>query len=54
MRKRIFEIIEVATDADIGSKVYDFFMMITIIVSVVPLAFVKQVPVFEIIDKVAF
>lgn len=38
MRKRIFEIIEVAEDDDILSKVYDVFMMIVIVVSLIPIA----------------
>lgn len=38
MRKRVFEIIEVAEDDDILSKVYDVFMMIVIVVSLIPIA----------------
>lgn len=52
MRKRIFEIIEVAEDDDKASKAYDLFMIITIITSIVPLAFVEQRPSFVVIDKV--
>lgn len=37
MRKRIFEIIEKAEGNDISSKIYDFFMIIIIILSLVPI-----------------
>lgn len=37
MRKRIFEIIEVASDNDKASRFYDFFMMSSIIISLLPL-----------------
>ena len=37
MRKRIFEIIEVATDNDKASRFYDVFMMSSIIISLLPL-----------------
>ena len=51
-RKRLYEIIEVADDSDKLSSVYDVFMMITIIVSIVPLAFKSSYPIFDIVDKV--
>lgn len=38
MRKRIFEIIEVSSEGDAASRVYDWFMMATILVSLIPLA----------------
>ena len=38
MRKRIFEVIEVACDNDIISKIYDFGMMVVIILSLIPIA----------------
>ena len=37
MRKRIFEIIEVSKEDDKASHVYDVFMMIVIVVSLIPL-----------------
>lgn len=39
MKQRIYEIIEKAESKDILSAVYDYFMMLTIVVSLVPLAF---------------
>ena len=52
IRKRIFDIIESSTGDDIPSKIYDVFMMVTIIASLVPLAFKTEYPVFVILDKV--
>lgn len=51
-RKRIFEIIELAKDNDKASAVYDWFMMITIVVSLIPLAFTEEYPVFAVINNV--
>lgn len=45
MRKRLYEIIEVSTNNDKASFTYDVLMMISIIISIVPLAF-KQAPHF--------
>ena len=53
MRKLIFEIIEVAEDNDKCSKIYDTFMMITICVSIFPLAFKNQTGVCNIICYVS-
>ena len=52
-RKRLFEIIESAKESDRVSNVYDIFMMITIVASIIPLAFKQEFPAFEIIDKFA-
>ena len=52
MRKRIYEIIEKAEDNDKISKIYDTFMMIAIVASIIPLCFIKQYPVFIVTDKV--
>ncbi len=53
MRKRIYEILEIAEDDDKLSSLYDTFMMIVIILSLIPLAFKQNYFIFEIIDKVA-
>lgn len=45
MRKRIFEIIEVAKDNDSASAVYDFIMLAAIVISIIPLA-MKQTHLF--------
>lgn len=51
MRKRIFEIIEIAEDNDRISHAYDCFMMVVIIVSMIPLAFKSQHHYLSILDK---
>lgn len=52
MRERIYEIIEVGEETDKLSRVYDFFMMLTIIVSVIPLWSHNENMAFDIIDKI--
>lgn len=52
IRKRIFEVIEVAQDGDRLSDLYDSFMLIAILISIIPLAFKNSNRVFEIIDIV--
>lgn len=52
MRKRIYEIIEKAQDNDKISRIYDTFMMVAIVASIIPLCFVEQYPIFIAIDKV--
>ena len=52
MRKRIFEIIEQAKDGDKWSGVYDTFMMLMIILSIIPLAFKQTTKVFAVIDVI--
>ena len=53
MRKRIFQIIETATEEDRLSNIYDFFMMTVIVISLIPLAFKNDWVVFVWIDKIA-
>ncbi|WP_026670263.1 ion transporter [Butyrivibrio sp. AE3006] len=52
MRKQIYEIIEVAEDDNKLSKIYDVFMLLTIIISIIPLGFKGTNSAFIIIDKV--
>lgn len=52
MRKRLFEIVEVSQDNDKLSTAYDIFMMLVILISIIPLAFVTSYPIFDIIDKI--
>ena len=51
-RQRLFEIIEIAEDGDKLSNLYDVFMVITIVASIVPMAFKTTNMVFNIIDRV--
>lgn len=51
MRKKIYETLEAGnTDNRLG-RYYDLFMMATILISIIPLAFKTQYPIFEVIDK---
>lgn len=52
MRRRIFEIIEQSKDGDKTSLVYDLAMLVIIIVSIIPLTFVHEYPVFHTIETV--
>ena len=51
-RKRIFEIIEKSEGYDTLSSVYDFSMIIIIVISLIPLAFKRDNVVFNAMDKV--
>lgn len=51
-RKRIYEIIEKAETKDIISAIYDYFMIVVIVLSLVPLGFKEDKAVLIVIDKV--
>ena len=50
MRKRIFEVIEVAEENDLLSKVYDITMMVVIVLSLLPIALKKNDGVFGVVE----
>ena len=52
MRKKIFYVIEKAEDNNTLSKIYDYSMLVAIIVSLVPLFFKNDNTAFFIIDKI--
>ena len=52
MRKRLFEIIEVAGEGDRVSAIYDAVSLILIVVSLVPLAFKTEHQILNAIDKI--
>lgn len=52
MRKRIYEIIELSQDYDIPSRIYDIFMISTILLSILPLSFKEQIPFFISIERI--
>ncbi len=52
MRQRIFEIIELAGEDDRASRVYDYTMMVAIVLSLVPLAFKETTLALTILDKI--
>jgi len=49
-RKKIFEIIKKSDGSNVWSRIYDIFMFVTIIVSVVPLMFWDDYPIFKWIE----
>ena len=51
MRERIYEIIEKSSGEDIWSSVYDYVMIVVIVLSITPLAFKQEYLWFDIIDK---
>lgn len=53
MRKRIYEIIELADENDKLSRIYDIVMMSTIFVSLIPLAFKEELFIFNIIEFIS-
>ena len=52
MRKRIYEIIEIAEGEDRLSQIYDVLMFLSIIISIIPLAFKETKPSFILIDQI--
>ncbi len=52
MRKRIYEVIELSSGDDRLSSLYDYFMMLVIVISLIPLAFKAETLAFQIMDKV--
>ena len=52
IRKRLFEIIEISSGDDIASSIYDYFMMVVIIASLIPLAFKQSSSVFTVIERI--
>ena len=52
MRRRMFEVIEISSGNDLASSVYDYFMIVVIAASLVPLAFKQNNTVFVVIEKV--
>ena len=52
MRKRIYEIVEKAEDNDVISHIYDVFMIIVIVLSLIPLVFKNEYTILNVIDKI--
>ena len=51
-RKTIYNIIKHSKDS-VASQIYDWFMLTMIVVSIGPLAFREEYPLFNILDKIA-
>ena len=52
MRKRLYEIIEVAKEHDRWSQAYDFIMIFVIFLSLMPLTVKEQTPFLNVVDKI--
>lgn len=52
MRKRVFEIIEASDGNDKLSSIYDWFMIVVIVASLIPLAYKTAYQSFAIIDQI--
>lgn len=56
MKKKLFALLEVADENNKTSLIYDFydiFMMVVIVLSIIPLAFKEETPLFLWIDRIA-
>ncbi len=53
MRRKIYEIIEVGSVSSFLSVAYDYFMMVVIVASLIPLAFRRDDLAFSVIDRSA-
>lgn len=52
MRKKTYDLIEKAEYGNKQSNIYDYFMLLTIVISLIPLFFKQDNYVFRVIDKV--
>ena len=52
LRQRIYDIIE-PKNQSVFSKIYDYMMLVLIIMSIVPLATRKEIPILDLFDKIA-
>ena len=52
LQKRIFNLINRDRKGMIASRIYDWYMLIMIIASIVPLMFIEDYPIFRIIEIV--
>lgn len=52
MRKKIFDIIEISDGKNVLSSIYDYFMIVVIVASLLPLAFKESLLAFEVIDRI--
>lgn len=51
-REQLYNVLERREDRTRAGRIYDFFMLLTIIISIIPLMFVRQHPVFQTIEIV--
>ncbi len=53
IRKRIFEITEIASTHDLPSRIYDSIMFLVILSSIIPLAFKNQAPWMQLAEPIS-
>lgn len=52
LRRKIYQLINKDNRGDTWSRLYDWYMLVMILVSIIPLMFIKDYPIFKIIDLV--
>lgn len=52
LRKKLYEVLEYTKDNDIVPKIYNYFMIITIIASIIPICFKTQTSWLNAVDKI--
>ena len=50
LRERIYKLINKDNQGDKWSRLYDWYMLVMIIMSIVPLMFIQEYPIFRVID----
>ena len=51
-RQRLYDILETGKDGDVVSKIYDFFIMAVIVISIIPLWSHKDTPATSTFSKI--
>ena len=52
LQKKVYSLINKDYKKDITSRIYDWYMLVMILASIVPLLFIEEYPIFKIIDIV--
>lgn len=52
LQLKIYDLINTSSKKNIAGRVYDWYMLVMIIVSIVPLIFIEEYPIFRVIDIV--
>lgn len=50
LRKKLYDVLEETKDNDIVTKIYNYFMMFIIVVSIIPICFKTQTALLNVID----
>lgn len=54
IREKIFSLVEPPSEEDPRADIYDVSLFLCIIISIIPLGFKEQIPVFNLIDRLTF